>query len=177
VIACSGKVYTTSSRRAPSAKNADVAIMRVRGSSIPLPHKAFAPEMKKYPKWPRSCGARREQNQGAWVLRADKSTRTWSTARSRLRRQPGSASPAVATSTCTRKPQKNLASNRRSASSRARADQVTGQHLLRIPENENTKHAIVEVQKVSPVVESVARSHLDAMEEADRRRSANSTRS
>mgnify|MGYP003350391203 CR=1 FL=1 len=68
VIACSGKVYYDLVKAREAKKQDDVAIIRVE-QLYPFPHKAFANEMKKYPKVTEIVWCQDEpQNQGAWFF-------------------------------------------------------------------------------------------------------------
>ncbi len=68
VIACSGKVYFDLMKKREEKGADDVAILRVE-QLYPFPHKAFAAEMKKYPKATEIVWCQDEpQNQGAWFF-------------------------------------------------------------------------------------------------------------
>ncbi|WP_313077119.1 2-oxoglutarate dehydrogenase E1 component [Melaminivora sp.] len=68
VIACSGKVYYDLVKKRAEAERQDVAIVRVE-QLYPFPHKAFAAELKKYPKATELVWCQDEpQNQGAWFF-------------------------------------------------------------------------------------------------------------
>jgi 2-oxoglutarate dehydrogenase E1 component len=68
VIACSGKVYFDLARKRAEKGADDVAILRV-AQLYPFPHKAFATEMKRYPKATDVVWCQDEpQNQGAWFF-------------------------------------------------------------------------------------------------------------
>ena len=68
VIACSGKVYYDLVKAREAKKQTDVALIRVE-QLYPFPHKAFAAEMKKYPKATEIVWCQDEpQNQGSWFF-------------------------------------------------------------------------------------------------------------
>jgi len=68
VIACSGKVYYDLVKQREAKGADDVAIIRVE-QLYPFPHKAFAAEIKKYPKATEVVWCQDEpQNQGAWFF-------------------------------------------------------------------------------------------------------------
>ncbi len=68
VIACSGKVYYDLVKKREEKGADDVAIIRVE-QLYPFPHKAFAAELKKYPKATDIVWCQDEpQNQGAWFF-------------------------------------------------------------------------------------------------------------
>ena len=68
VVACSGKVYYDLVKAREAKKQNDVALIRVE-QLYPFPHKAFAAEMKKYPKATEIVWCQDEpQNQGAWFF-------------------------------------------------------------------------------------------------------------
>ena len=68
VIACSGKVYYDLVKKREEKGADDVAIIRVE-QLYPFPHKAFAAEIKKYPKATEIVWCQDEpQNQGAWFF-------------------------------------------------------------------------------------------------------------
>ncbi len=68
VIACSGKVYYDLVKHREAKGADDVAIIRVE-QLYPFPHKAFAAELKKYPKATELVWCQDEpQNQGAWFF-------------------------------------------------------------------------------------------------------------
>jgi len=68
VIACSGKVYYDLVKKREEMGAGDVAILRVE-QLYPFPHKAFAAELKKYPKATEIVWCQDEpQNQGAWFF-------------------------------------------------------------------------------------------------------------
>ncbi|SDL95614.1 2-oxoglutarate dehydrogenase E1 component [Oryzisolibacter propanilivorax] len=68
VIACSGKVYYDLVKKRNEREAKDVAIIRVE-QLYPFPHKAFAAELKKYPKATELVWCQDEpQNQGAWFF-------------------------------------------------------------------------------------------------------------
>ena len=68
VIACSGKVYYDLVKHREAKGDDDVAILRVE-QLYPFPHKAFAAEIKKYPKASEIVWCQDEpQNQGAWFI-------------------------------------------------------------------------------------------------------------
>jgi 2-oxoglutarate dehydrogenase E1 component len=68
VIACSGKVYYDLVKQREAKGADDVAIIRVE-QLYPFPHKAFAAEIKKYPKATEIVWCQDEpQNQGAWFF-------------------------------------------------------------------------------------------------------------
>jgi len=68
VIACSGKVYYDLVKHREAKGADDVAIIRVE-QLYPFPHKAFAAEIKKYPKATEIVWCQDEpQNQGAWFF-------------------------------------------------------------------------------------------------------------
>jgi len=68
VIACSGKVYYDLVKKRADKGADDVAIIRVE-QLYPFPHKAFAAELKKYPKATEIVWCQDEpQNQGAWFF-------------------------------------------------------------------------------------------------------------
>ncbi len=68
VIACSGKVYYDLVKKRAELERNDVAIVRVE-QLYPFPHKAFAAELKKYPKATDLVWCQDEpQNQGAWFF-------------------------------------------------------------------------------------------------------------
>ena len=68
VIACSGKVYYDLVKAREAKKQTDVALIRVE-QLYPFPHKAFATEMKKYPKATEIVWCQDEpQNQGSWFF-------------------------------------------------------------------------------------------------------------
>jgi 2-oxoglutarate dehydrogenase E1 component len=68
VIACSGKVYYDLVKAREAKGSDDVAIVRVE-QLYPFPHKAFAAELKKYPKATEIVWCQDEpQNQGAWFF-------------------------------------------------------------------------------------------------------------
>jgi 2-oxoglutarate dehydrogenase E1 component len=68
VIACSGKVYYDLVKAREAKKQNDVALIRVE-QLYPFPHKAFAAEMKKYPKATEIVWCQDEpQNQGSWFF-------------------------------------------------------------------------------------------------------------
>jgi 2-oxoglutarate dehydrogenase E1 component len=68
VVACSGKVYYDLVKAREAKKQTDVALIRVE-QLYPFPHKAFAAEMKKYPKATEIVWCQDEpQNQGAWFF-------------------------------------------------------------------------------------------------------------
>ena len=68
VIACSGKVYYDLVKRRTEMENLDVAIVRVE-QLYPFPHKAFAAELKRFPKVTEIVWCQDEpQNQGAWFF-------------------------------------------------------------------------------------------------------------
>ena len=68
VIACSGKVYYDLVKHREAKGADDVAILRVE-QLYPFPHKAFAAEIKKYPKASEIVWCQDEpQNQGAWFF-------------------------------------------------------------------------------------------------------------
>ena len=66
VIICSGRVYYDLAKKREDEEIKDVAIIRVE-QLYPFPHKAFAAELKKYPKATELVWCQEEpQNQGAW---------------------------------------------------------------------------------------------------------------
>jgi 2-oxoglutarate dehydrogenase E1 component len=68
VVACSGKVYYDLVKKREEKGLDDVAILRVE-QLYPFPHKAFAAELKKYPKATEIVWCQDEpQNQGAWFF-------------------------------------------------------------------------------------------------------------
>jgi len=68
VVACSGKVYYDLVKKREEKGADDVAIIRVE-QLYPFPHKAFAAELKKYPKATEIVWCQDEpQNQGAWFF-------------------------------------------------------------------------------------------------------------
>jgi 2-oxoglutarate dehydrogenase E1 component len=68
VVACSGKVYYDLVKAREAKGSDDVAIIRVE-QLYPFPHKAFAAELKKYPKATEIVWCQDEpQNQGAWFF-------------------------------------------------------------------------------------------------------------
>ena len=68
VIACSGKVYYDLVKRRTEMESLDVAIVRVE-QLYPFPHKAFAAELKRFPKVTEIVWCQDEpQNQGAWFF-------------------------------------------------------------------------------------------------------------
>ena len=68
VVACSGKVYYDLVKHREAKGADDVAIIRVE-QLYPFPHKAFAAELKKYPKATEVVWCQDEpQNQGAWFF-------------------------------------------------------------------------------------------------------------
>jgi len=68
VVACSGKVYYDLVKQREAKGADDVAIIRVE-QLYPFPHKAFAAELKKYPKATEIVWCQDEpQNQGAWFF-------------------------------------------------------------------------------------------------------------
>jgi 2-oxoglutarate dehydrogenase E1 component len=68
VIACSGKVYYDLVKRRTEMESLDVAIVRVE-QLYPFPHKAFAAELKRFPKATEVVWCQDEpQNQGAWFF-------------------------------------------------------------------------------------------------------------
>lgn len=68
VVACSGKVYYDLVKKREEKGSDDVAIVRVE-QLYPFPHKAFAAELKKYPKVTEVVWCQDEpQNQGAWFF-------------------------------------------------------------------------------------------------------------
>ena len=68
VVACSGKVYYDLVKKREEKGIDDVAIIRVE-QLYPFPHKAFAAELKKYPKVTEVVWCQDEpQNQGAWFF-------------------------------------------------------------------------------------------------------------
>lgn len=68
VVACSGKVYYDLVKKREEKGIDDVAIVRVE-QLYPFPHKAFAAELKKYPKVTEVVWCQDEpQNQGAWFF-------------------------------------------------------------------------------------------------------------
>ena len=68
VIACSGKVYYDLVKRRTEMESLDVAILRIE-QVYPFPHKAFAAELKRFPKATEIVWCQDEpQNQGAWFF-------------------------------------------------------------------------------------------------------------
>jgi 2-oxoglutarate dehydrogenase E1 component len=68
VIVCSGKVYYDLAKKREEKGADDVAILRVE-QLYPVPHKAFAAELKKYPNATDLVWCQDEpQNQGAWFF-------------------------------------------------------------------------------------------------------------
>jgi 2-oxoglutarate dehydrogenase E1 component len=68
VIACSGKVYYDLVKRRTEMESLDVAIVRIE-QVYPFPHKAFAAELKRFPKATEIVWCQDEpQNQGAWFF-------------------------------------------------------------------------------------------------------------
>ncbi|MGP1629076.1 MAG: 2-oxoglutarate dehydrogenase E1 component [Giesbergeria sp.] len=68
VVACSGKVYYDLVKHRTELESLDVAIVRVE-QLYPFPHKAFAAELKHYPKATEIVWCQDEpQNQGAWFF-------------------------------------------------------------------------------------------------------------
>ena len=68
VIICSGRVYYDLAKKREDEEIKDVAIIRVE-QLYPFPHKAFAAELKKYPKATELVWCQDEpQNQGAWFF-------------------------------------------------------------------------------------------------------------
>ena len=68
VIACSGKVYYDLVKHRTELDSLDVAIVRVE-QVYPFPHKAFAAELKRFPKATEIVWCQDEpQNQGAWFF-------------------------------------------------------------------------------------------------------------
>jgi 2-oxoglutarate dehydrogenase E1 component len=68
VVACSGKVYYDLIKMREEKGADDVAILRVE-QLYPFPHKAFANQLKKYPKLTEIVWCQDEpQNQGAWFF-------------------------------------------------------------------------------------------------------------
>jgi 2-oxoglutarate dehydrogenase E1 component len=68
VIVCSGKVYYDLVKRRAELQRQDAAIVRVE-QLYPFPHKAFAAELKRFPKATELVWCQDEpQNQGAWFF-------------------------------------------------------------------------------------------------------------
>ena len=68
LIACSGKVYYDLVKKREELGNDDTAIVRIE-QLYPFPHKAFAAEIKRYPKLQEVLWCQDEpQNQGAWFF-------------------------------------------------------------------------------------------------------------